>query len=182
MDDRRRKLVYLKYGCFVVAIALVASLFYLSDFSEKAAQIVKGQLINGAKKICYQGHDAKGQPFTICAKEAQETSPPDILFHSVEIVLCLKTEHQVKLTANNALYHQDQKKMTLTGDVQLTHTNGLVLNTTEADVDLQNSTAENTVPVDGKGDKFTLKSNGFKVLDEGKRVIFLGNPEFKLHG
>jgi LPS export ABC transporter protein LptC len=178
----RKNFIYLKYGCLALSCVLLLSLFFMSDFSGKAMDILDQRLSNSAKKICYQGHDAKGQPFTICAHEGIEISAQQILFKQIEIVLCLKTTHQLQLTADEGLYNKDDKKMTMTGQVRLTHSNGLQLHTSEAHVDLKKSTAENTVPVEGKGQKFSLKSVGFRVLEAGKRILFLGNPQFRVHG
>jgi LPS export ABC transporter protein LptC len=178
----RKNFIYLKYAFLGLSGVLLLSLFLLSDFSAKISNSVQKTIGNRAKKICYQGQDAKGQPFVIRAHEGVEASPDKILFKQMEIVLCLKTAHQLKLTADDALYYKDTQKMTMTGHVQLNHSNGLQLNTSEANVDLAESTAENSVPVEGTAEKFSMKSNGFKVLEAGKRILFLGTPEFKLHG
>ena len=81
------------------------------------------------------------------------------------------------MKGDQGLYNQTSKKMNLTGQVCLEHTNGIQLTTHKATVDLDKGTAHNNERVEGHNKQANIKAHGFKVLEEGQRIVFLGTPE-----
>ena len=80
----------------------------------------------------------------------------------------------VALTANDGRFEADTNILHLAGDVNLFHDQGYEFNTTTAQVDLVTSTASGDDPVKGQGPFGVLDAEGFRVLDSGARILFLG--------
>ena len=62
----------------------------------------------------------------------------------------------------------------LAGSVNLFHDKGFELRTESARVRLDAGMAEGAQPVEGQGSIGTVQAEGFRVLDRGARVFFLG--------
>ena len=54
------------------------------------------------------------------------------------------------------------------------HDQGYEFQTATARVDLENSTASGDEPIDGQGPFGILKAQGFRVLESGERIFFVG--------
>jgi len=86
----------------------------------------------------------------------------------------------VALTADSGVYDRDQSTVDLSGNVTLFHDTGLQFQTDAAKVDLKNDTAQGDAPVEGQNPDGTLVAEGFRVLNDGKTVIFLGRSYMKI--
>ncbi len=80
----------------------------------------------------------------------------------------------VALTAIDGRFEANTNTLHLSGDVNLFHDQGYEFQTTTARVDLVTSTAAGDDPVQGQGPFGILDAEGFRVLDSGARVLFLG--------
>jgi lipopolysaccharide export system protein LptC len=86
----------------------------------------------------------------------------------------------VAVTADDGVYHRDQSRVELSGNVTLFHDTGLSFQTDAATVDLKNDTASGDQPIEGQNPDGQLAAQGFEVRDDGQTVIFTGRAYLKL--
>ena len=124
----------------------------------------------------FDGVDEKNQPFTLTADEAtQEPGKDDLVelaFPKADITLSDGT--WLAMDARSGEYRRDERLLDLMGQVTLFHDKGFELHTESAQVDLADSSAQGFDHVEGQGPFGTLRSEGFRVLDSGAVVHFLG--------
>ena len=125
-----------------------------------------------------QGIDSEKRPFQITADlGSQVTSETgeeiyDLTNPTADIVL--KDGSWIALNANDGRFESATNILHLQGDVNLFHDEGYEFQTTAARVHLEDSSASGDEPVAGQGPFGILNANGFRVLDSGARVLFLG--------
>ena len=79
------------------------------------------------------------------------------------------------------VFHRDESRVDLSGNVTLFHDTGLQFQTDAATVDLKNDTAAGDQPVEGQNPDGTLAAQGFEVRDNGQTVVFTGRAYMKLY-
>jgi lipopolysaccharide export system protein LptC len=125
-----------------------------------------------------QGIDSAARPFQVTADYGARGDAADggeiydLTNPKADIVLA--DGSWVALTANDGRFAADTNILHLAGDVNLFHDQGYEFQTTTAQVDLVTSTASGDDPVKGQGPFGVLDAEGFRVLDSGARVLFLG--------
>ena len=125
-----------------------------------------------------QGIDSEKRPFQITADlGSQVTSETgeeiyDLTNPTADIVL--KDGSWIALNANDGRFESATNILHLQGHVNLFHDEGYEFQTTAARVHLEDSSASGDEPVAGQGPFGILNANGFRVLDSGARVLFLG--------
>jgi lipopolysaccharide export system protein LptC len=87
----------------------------------------------------------------------------------------------VALTADSGLYDRDGGSLELTGAVNMFHDGGYQFRTTEAIIDLDAGTASGSKPVEAQGPFGQLSAEGFKVIDEGRTVLFEGKAKMRVY-
>src|SRR5581483_8615207 len=107
---------------------------------------------------------------------------PDSIINLKQIIadMTMTDGAWVALTADTGVYDRDQSTVDLSGNVTLFHDTGLQFQTDAAKVDLKNDTAQGDAPVEGQNPDGTLVAEGFRVLNDGKTVIFLGRSYMKI--
>lgn len=174
----KKFVTFLKYLLPAICIILVGVVFFCSSKHSFAPVVLSDpEAINTAKQLKYCGEDTKGRPFTIISIKGKEISDKEILLHNLEVRLSLTEQGHIKLRADQGIYNKPAKTIRLSGNVSLIHTNGLEINTSEATINFAEGTAENNVPVEGHNEKATIKATGFKVLENGQKIVFLGQPQ-----
>jgi lipopolysaccharide export system protein LptC len=179
---QKNYLSYLKYILPTFSVGLILSVFFFSSRIPSAQTPARGEIsVNTAKNIRYSGQDEKGHPFMITSIKGQEISETHILLHELEAILDLTGDAKIKLRADQGLYDKTTKTIHISGGVKLNHSNGLELITSKATINFEEGTAENNVPVEGNNERATIKAQGFRVLEQGQKVVFLGQPELVIH-
>ena len=132
-----------------------------------------------ASSLRYNGYNAKGQPFKIESKRGTEVSKKEIIFDAPEVAMDLKKGETLNIEAKQGIFDKSSKMMELSGDVQLTHANGLTLRTTRATINVGDGSAKNDAPIVGSTERAHIKAHGFRT--EGtNQLVFLGNPELTI--
>lgn len=125
-----------------------------------------------------QGLDSEKRPFQITADLGSRSKADnggeiyDLTNPKADIVLT--DGSWIALNADDGLFESDSNILFLTGNVNLFHDEGYEFQTTAARVDLLASTASGDEPIDGQGPFGILKAMGFRVLDSGERILFIG--------
>lgn len=131
----------------------------------------------------YAGRSRSKQPFLVTAERARQEYSGADLIHLTEPKgdMNMKSGAWVALTAPVGNYHQRSQKLDLSGGVNLFHDSGFEFTSETAHIDLDSSTAMGDDPVTGHGPTADITSEGFRVLEDGSRVIFTGDAHLTLH-
>lgn len=131
----------------------------------------------------YAGRSKSKQPYLLTAASALQDRPGADTIHLTDPKgdITTKSGAWVALNAPKGEYHQKNQKLDLSGGVSLFHDSGMEFSSPTAHIDLKTSTAEGNDPVTGHGPSADITSQGFKVLDEGNRVIFTGKAHLTLY-
>jgi lipopolysaccharide export system protein LptC len=131
----------------------------------------------------YAGLSETRRPYLVTASTAFLDNPRADTIHLTDPKgdVTLKNGAWVALTAPKGDYHQQKQILDLSDGVNLFHDSGLQFDTPTATINLQDSSAFGHDPVSGHGPASEITSDGFRVLDEGNRVIFTGKSHLTLY-
>jgi len=85
------------------------------------------------------------------------------------------------LTAQNGVFTQLEKTLTLEGAVNLFHDSGYELQTSKANVDLEKGLAKGDSAIRGQGPFGELHGDGFRLIDKGKTIVFTGKSKLVIY-
>ena len=131
----------------------------------------------------YVGTDSDDQPFSITADLAQNitASGTSITLIMPKADITLDDGTWLVLTANEGMYARVGKTLNLLGSVNLYHDSGYEFATPRAKINLATGSAESSDPVRGQGPFGQLVASGFRVVNKGKVIHFLGKSKLPLH-
>ena len=162
------------------------------------------------KQVQYNGVDANNRPFSITAESASQPQAPaaapapaedlDVAGTSKEPTrpaapganeglvnlkqlvadMTMSDGTWVAVTADDGVYHRDEGRVDLSGNVNLFHDTGLMFQTDAATVDLKNDIASGNQPIEGQNPDGQLAAQGFEVRDNGRTIVFTGRAYLKL--
>lgn len=124
----------------------------------------------------FDGRDESDQPYTLTADIAtQSESDQDLVTLELpKADITLEDGAWLALTARSGEYRRESKLLDLVGSVNLFHDKGFELRSESARIHLDQGIAEGAQPVEGQGSAGTVRAEGFRVLDRGERILFLG--------
>ena len=124
----------------------------------------------------FEGLDENDRPYTVTADIAtqSEIDKDLVTLERPKADITLADGTWLTLTAKSGEYHKEAQVLDLAGAVNLFHDKGFELNTESARVYLDEGMAEGAQPVQGQGRIGTVEAEGFRVLDRGARIFFLG--------
>ncbi len=124
----------------------------------------------------FEGLDESDRPYTVTADIAtQSENDKDLVtLERPKADITLADGTWLALTAKSGEFHKEAQVLDLTGSVNLFHDKGFELRTEAARVRLDEGIAEGAQPVEGQGSIGTIQAEGFRVLDRGARIFFLG--------
>ncbi|WP_135079771.1 LPS export ABC transporter periplasmic protein LptC [Terasakiella sp. SH-1] len=130
----------------------------------------------------YIGTDNDNQPFSVTADIAKQTDDEtqSILLELPKADVTLKDGTWLVLTSDTGIYDRPTQYLELDGAVNLFHDSGYEMHTASAGVDLSLGSAEGHTPVKGQGPFGSIESEGFRLIDKGKTIIFTGKTKAKL--
>lgn len=127
--------------------------------------------------------DDQGQPYTITADIAwQEQGVEEIVFmETLTGDILLKSGAWLALSADRGVFDQVEELLILESQVDLFSDLGYELHTDYAEVDLRAGTAEGDRPVAGQGPAGLLDAGGFRIADNGDRILFTGGVHMTVY-
>ena len=130
----------------------------------------------------YVGTDSDNQPFSITADLARNVaaSGSKVTLVMPKADITLEDGTWLVLTANEGVFARGEKKLNLAGNVNLYHDSGYEFRTARAAIDLAAGIAEGNDPVDGQGPFGQLRAAGFRMVNKGKVIHFLGKSKLTL--
>ncbi len=131
----------------------------------------------------FAGTNKENRPYTLTAAEARRVTPDadSILLTKPVGDMTTAGGSWVSLSAANGNYAQSEKILDLGGGVDLFHDKGMHFNSPTARINLDTGIAEGRDPVTGNGPSIELAGEGFKILNDGKTVIFTGKAKAILY-
>jgi len=174
-----------KFALPVVAVALGVAIFYLARVEVRKIQVLIGydtaittEPIDSVSMINarFSGRDNRNRSFTVTAEKAQQKDSDSTVIHLVQpkADVDLTGGRQVAIRAESGIYMRSDQLLNLAGNVTVSDNRGFEFHTTSARVDLGGHTAAGDEPVTGRGPSGDITSAGFRVLDDGDRVLFTG--------
>ncbi len=124
----------------------------------------------------FEGFDERDRPYTVTADIATQSENDTnlVTLERPKADITLEDGAWLALTAKSGKYYKEAQVLDLTGSVNLFHDKGFELRTESARVDLDKGIAEGAQAVEGHGSVGTIQAEGFRVLDRGARIFFLG--------
>lgn len=173
----------------LVLIGLVLMLPQLDSAQKKLEGSVKAQIKAQdlenlyMVKARYIGSDEKSRSYTLTAESARQVSATSdlIALEGPTAKITLKDKTKITMQANAGAFYKDKKLLVLFGDVSITHSNGYTVKTNEMEIDMAKGTARGTKPIRAFGPLGTLSAAGFRILGNGKRVLFTGKAKLTIN-
>ncbi len=153
--------------------------------------------ISGAKKVFkpadikafemraprFIGVDDNNRPYKMTARIARRDPLKPNLISLVEpkANMTLEKGAWAALSAKAGLFHQKKRILTLTGNVNAYHDSGYTFKTERAVINIRENSARGDRPVTGNGPRGKLRAQGFRIIDKGKTVLFLGRTHVVLN-
>jgi lipopolysaccharide export system protein LptC len=125
------------------------------------------------------GNDAKGRPYSLTSENASQMSDFSeiIVLERPQADITLANGSWLVLSALGGFYSENTQILGLRKSVDLYHDSGYEFHTSSADIDLSSGSAMGKKPVAGQGPFGQISSQGFKILDNGSRIIFTGKAK-----
>ncbi len=134
----------------------------------------------------YAGVDKHNRPFTVTADAARQRPEVDDLveLEGPKADMTTESESWLALTAYTGLYRPQSQLLDLFGNVDVFQDKGNEFVTDSAHIDMAKGNAEGSDPVEGHGPFGTIKSEGFRIENQGDVIIFTGKTQLLLvqHG
>lgn len=187
---RSRLVHWLKLLLPATALALAVAVLLWPQFKEEVDLVVpdlEGLSVEETKSLKMinarlTGHDAEGQPYTVTAEVAtQARDNPDLVFlDRPQADLVTGAQTWVTVHGSEGVLRRGENLLSLSGTVSLFHDAGYEFHTSAATIDLAGRTAEGGAPVTGQGPFGVIESEGFRILDDGARVVFTGQSHLRM--
>jgi lipopolysaccharide export system protein LptC len=134
-------------------------------------------------KARYIGSDDKSRAYTLTAESARQVSATSdlIALEGPTAKVALKDDSKMTMRANAGAFYKEKKLLVLFGDVVITHSNGYTVKTNEMEINMTKGTARGTKPIRAFGPLGTLDATGFRILGNGKRVLFTGKARLTIN-
>ena len=180
-----------KYALLLIAAGLVTLVVVWPQFGDRdegfrlglstiTAEATDDQEMLNAVFI---GTDRWDRPFTVTAEAAMQSQKNEDL---IELELpkadiTLQDESWIAVTANAGIFHKKTRILDLKGGVVMFHDMGYEFRTPRASIDMGNRSARGDSPVQGHGPFGRISAAGFRLFENGERIIFTGKARLVLY-
>jgi lipopolysaccharide export system protein LptC len=130
----------------------------------------------------FSGIDKQNRPYTVTAEVARQMPSRDdlIALEGPKADITLQSGSWLAVTSDTGVYQQQSQILDLFGQVHLFHDRGIEFTTDSARVFMAQGTAEGNERVEGQGSFGALEAEGFRLLDRGERIVFMGKSRLTL--
>lgn len=131
----------------------------------------------------YAGLDRNQLPYQVTADAANQASPRAdlVTLENPKADMTLSDGTWVALAAREGVYGQKSEVLDLSGGVSLFHDSGYEFNSATARIDLAGGIAEGHERTVGQGPQGEIEAEGFRLLDQGKAIVFTGRARLVLY-
>ncbi len=131
----------------------------------------------------WNGVDNENRPFTVTADLVSQ-SKEDRNLYELELPkadITLEDETWLALTARAGQFFYEEQQLDLAGDVDMFHDQGFEIRTEAASIDLKTKDAWGESAVEGHGPAGRLTAEGFRITQEGARIVFTGKSRLVVY-
>jgi len=149
--------------------------FSASGFSLSATQVVMDRpKLAGFKK--------DSRPYEVVAKAAvQDVSKPQVVtLDEMDARLVLSSGEVATLTAKTGIYDTQNETLDVKTNVRIKTTGGYDIHLDSASIKFKTGDISSSEPVNVKMNNGEIDANGLEMVDNGKRVTFLGNVHSRM--
>ncbi len=131
----------------------------------------------------FDGIDEKNRPYSVTAELVTQAgeSADTIELTGPKADITLESGAWIALTANSGAFSRKAEILDLAGDVSLFHDRGFEMHTDSAQINLAEGVASGDAPVAGQGPAGELEAQGFRVSDDGQRILFSGQARLLIN-
>ncbi|MEA1938991.1 MAG: LPS export ABC transporter periplasmic protein LptC [Pseudomonadota bacterium] len=124
----------------------------------------------------YKGTDRHGRPFTITADTVSRlpNGEEQIALGDPEAQISLADNAWLSMLSRAGVYDETSKRLLLSNGVEGFHDRGYNFTTARMNVDLATGIATGDDPVTAHGPCGRVEAAGIRIVDDGKRMIFIG--------
>lgn len=160
-----------------IVVAVIGWLYVLNDPPVIQADTVRGLVKNELESPHFQSVDEQNQPFSIWADQAIQDEHEENLIALVvpQAEVALSTGQNLQIKAQNGLYHQAQKILSLNENVEFFDQENHTVKTSKLTVDLNKSQAVSNVFVRGDGPEGYIEGAGM-ILDSRRDLLIVHGP------
>jgi lipopolysaccharide export system protein LptC len=174
----------------LAALALLSAIALWPEFdrAEDRARVSFRRIAGSAEGVRvvdprYQGVDEQNRPYNVTARVAAQVGAGDIIeLEAPRADMTLSDGTWILLEAERGRFDRNRNWLDLSGDVTLWHDNGTLMRTARAAIDVNAGAASGDAPVAAQGPFGTLESEGFRVSERGRVVVFTGRARTVLEG
>jgi lipopolysaccharide export system protein LptC len=127
------------------------------------------KMMNGAH---FYGNTPKGETYTLHSEKIMQMTSHDFSLESISIILKNLENKEISIKANEGSANIHDKKMNLSKGINITLSDGSILQTSSAFLNLENGSAIGEETVQGEGPLGTLQAGGFEIEEKGKTIRF----------
>ncbi len=133
--------------------------------------------------VRYVGVDAQDRPYTVTAASTRQTTTgsDEVVLEMPEADMSLRDGRRVELKAENGVFDREHRALTLSGKVVFTHDGGFEIATDRASVDFREGEATGNERVSLRAPDGTGSGDGFRILEDGRRVLLTGKSSLQLN-
>ena len=146
---------------------------------------IKASVSNDPSMITprFIGTDSHNKPYSVTADLARSTGELGAIIEleMPKADVTLDNGTWLVLTANSGLFAHLENTLSLEGMVNLFHDSGYEFQTEKAVINMASGVASGNMPIHGQGDFGLLSAQGFKLVDKGKTIYFMGKSKLTLH-
>lgn len=124
----------------------------------------------------YVGTTEADEPYEVIAGTAvlDPEAPDRILLNDLDARVDRHATSDVRLLASNGVYYRATRRLELSGEVELTTSDGYQFLTSEASIRLDRGRVDGREPVSGTGPAGTLRADRFQIRQGGDVMRFEG--------
>ena len=131
----------------------------------------------------YLGIDKENRAFSITADLARNLADKSTVveLEMPKADITLDDGTWLVLTAQNGVFTQLKKTLSLEGAVNLFHDSGYEFQTSKANIDLEKGLAKGDKAIRGQGPFGEMHGDGFRLIDKGKTIVFTGKSKLVIY-
>ena len=172
-----------KKTLWILSIVLIILIFfnkslkiYLElDLKEEFNEIGSNQIIENPQ---FLSTDKKNRPFILKAKKAKRKESTKNIFILDSPSGNLENNNGfISLKSINGKFDQDKEMLFLFNDVRFENEIGYKFSTEDAYINLNSNEVFGDKKIRGFNDEGEINSEGFKIIDQGNKIIFFGKAK-----
>lgn len=125
----------------------------------------------------FYGRDASNRAYVLGAAEASRdlSSGKVVTLSSPSVTLDADGTSPTRVQASRGVYHEDLRRLSLEGKVEVNQSGGFRFSTPRAVVDTTNGHVEGDSGVQGDGPLGRIVASSYGVYDRGRRIVMKGD-------